>query len=103
MTYEEAEPGIQRGGVEHLKDPRPRRALRHRAAEKIDPLTKKVDSVLSREAELLVRLDKDSTEKTSYKPPQIRRRESQAHECSAINLTCDEADVDELLSAGELT
>jgi hypothetical protein len=63
----------------------------------------KVDSVSPTEAELLRPLNKDDIPKASHRPPQIRRRDVHPHERSAGDLTCDEADVDELLSAGELT
>jgi hypothetical protein len=88
------EPGIQPERMEQFKNPR----LQH-----VFHFTKKMNSILPTGAELVLPPDKDNIRKTSHRPRQIGRRDIQAHGRLAPELTCDEADVDELLSAGELT
>ena len=46
---------------------------------------------------------KDNNQKTPQKGRQIRRNNGRPAEQMANELTCKEADVDDLLSAGELT
>lgn len=97
------EPGIQPERMEQLKNPRRQHVLPNRRVEKPGHFTKKMNSLLPTETELVLPPDKNNIPKTSHRPRQIGRRDIQAHRRLARELTCDEADVDELLSAGELT
>jgi hypothetical protein len=103
MTRKETEHGRRQERLGHLKNRHRRLVSENGAAEKIGSLINKVDSVSLTEAGLLLPLDRDNIQKTSPRPPQMRRRKTQLHDRSAGDLTCDEADVDLLLSAGELT
>jgi len=102
MMRKETEHGIRQERLGRLKNPRWQRVSQNRAAEKIDSLTGQVGSISPAQMELLLQPDKDDAQ-TSHRPPQIRRKKIQTHERLATDLTCDEADVDELLSAGEGT
>jgi hypothetical protein len=102
MIRKEGEYGIH-GRVGHLKNPRRQRVFEIRAAGNIDPLNKKVSSISPRQMEILPPMDDGNIDQTFHGRPQIRQRKSHAHERLASDLTCNEADVDDLLSAGELT
>jgi hypothetical protein len=89
--------------LDQLKNPRRREAVHNKAVGQIASLTKRVRAISPTKIGMLVPLEKENGQEPSRRPSRVRRGKLRAHEGSAMDLTCSEADVDDLLSAGELT